>query len=145
MTRLVTQESSQLASDLKTLLELQKQMRSQGYDEVDIARTIVLIARGGECTGRQPVKVSETVNTQEAAEILNVHTSSVEKLISQGRLAAGKVGRRWVMLRRDVQEFAERTISQQTEQRVIALGSIAGRQPVPPSKRRKSRVTRKCQ
>lgn len=132
------QPAGQLESDLDTLLELQRLMRMRGYDEADIERTIDLIAQGGKRAVRQPEKINETVNTQEAAEILNVHTSTVEKLINQGALAAGKVGRRWVMMRQDVVAFAARTIYWQTAER---LSVATPAQPALPARRRKGRFT----
>lgn len=59
-----------------------------------------------------------TVGVAEAASILKVHPKTVEDLIRDGDLSAGKVGRSWVMMTRDVVAYAEKTIMKQTADRL---------------------------
>ncbi len=67
-----------------------------------------------------------TVGVKEAAQLLQVHENTVEKLIAAGAIPAGKVGRAWVMMTRDVLAHAEKTILDQTAQR---LGRRRARSP----------------
>jgi excisionase family DNA binding protein len=59
-----------------------------------------------------------TVNIKRAAEILCVHPNRVAKLIQDGALPAGRVGRAYVMLERDVLALAEQIIVNQTAERM---------------------------
>ena len=58
-----------------------------------------------------------TVNTTRAAELLCVHPKTVEQLIHDGTLPAGKVGRAWVLMERDVLAYVEAQIVAQTQSR----------------------------
>lgn len=60
----------------------------------------------------------DTVGLDEAATIMKVHINTVMKLISAGVIPAAKVGRAWVMLRRDVLNYVEQQIRAQTSQRL---------------------------
>lgn len=59
-----------------------------------------------------------TVGVTGAAEILHVHPNTVEDLIREGTIPAGKVGRAWVMMTRDVLAYAEKLIISQTAERL---------------------------
>lgn len=59
-----------------------------------------------------------TCGVKEAAEILHVHPKTVEDLIRGGDIPAGKVGRAWVMMTRDVIAYAEKTIMKQSADRL---------------------------
>lgn len=61
-----------------------------------------------------------TVGIKGAADLLNVHPKTVEDLIREGRIPAGKVGRAWVMLTKDVLAYLERLIIEQTGERLAA-------------------------
>ena len=61
-----------------------------------------------------------TVGVPGAAEILHVHPKTVEELIRDGSIPAGKVGRSWVMMTRDVLAYAEKIIISQTAERLAA-------------------------
>ena len=61
---------------------------------------------------------SPTCGTISASEILNVHPNTVEKLIKKGAIPAAKVGRAWVMMTRDVLNYAEQQIMAQTSARL---------------------------
>lgn len=61
-----------------------------------------------------------TVGVPGAAEILHVHPETVKDLISAGAFPAGKVGRSWVMMTKDVLEYAEKLIISQTAERLVA-------------------------
>jgi excisionase family DNA binding protein len=61
-----------------------------------------------------------TVGLTGAAEILHVHPKTVEDLIRAGTIPAGKVGRSWVMMTRDVLAYAEKLIVAQTAERLVA-------------------------
>lgn len=64
---------------------------------------------------------SPTCTVKAAAKLLNVHSSTVEKLIHDGNLPAGKVGRAYVILTKDVLGHAERVILNQTAERLVSL------------------------
>lgn len=59
-----------------------------------------------------------TCTVKEAADILKVHTDTVGKLIANGDLPAGRVGKAYVIMIRDVQRYAERVIMNQTADRL---------------------------
>lgn len=80
---------------------------------------------------------SMTVGVKEAAEILRVHPNTVEELIGNGQIPAGKVGRAWVMMTRDVLAYVERVIIAQTAERLVATG----RSPSAPVSRRRRRFS----
>lgn len=61
---------------------------------------------------------THTCTVKDAAEILKVHTATVEKLIAAGDIPAGRVGRSYVILTRDVLKYAERVILNQTADRL---------------------------
>ncbi len=72
--------------------------------------------------------ITETLTTTEAAEILKVHTKTVTEMIATGELPAGRFGKSYVMLRRDVLALVERRITRDTAQRMgLANGSRTGR------------------
>lgn len=64
---------------------------------------------------------SPTCTVKEAAKLLNIHSCTVEKLIHQGDLPAGKVGRAYVILTKHVLEHAEKIILNQTAERLVGL------------------------
>lgn len=59
-----------------------------------------------------------TVNVPQAAALLQVHPKTVLELINTGALAAGQVGRAYVMLTKDVLQYLETTIIRQTAERM---------------------------
>ncbi len=59
-----------------------------------------------------------TCTVQDAAEILKVHTSTVEKLIAAGTLPAGRVGQRYILKTADVTRYADDVIIKQTADRI---------------------------
>lgn len=58
--------------------------------------------------------MSHTVDVLGAAELMKVHPKTVLDLIHEGALPAGKVGRAWVMLTKDVLAHIEHVIVTQT-------------------------------
>lgn len=58
-----------------------------------------------------------TVDLDGAAELMKVHRRTVAEFIDAGELPAGKIGRSYVMLTRDVLALVERRIVEQTNQR----------------------------
>ena len=62
--------------------------------------------------------MTPTVDIQGAAELMKVHPKTVLDLINSGALAAGKVGRAYVILTKDVLALVEHTIIQQTASRM---------------------------
>jgi excisionase family DNA binding protein len=75
-----------------------------------------------------------TLNVTEAADILKVHAKTVEDLIRNGAIPAGKVGRSWVMMTEHVLAHAEKVIMAQTADR------LRGRSPKRISQRRSAKV-----
>lgn len=75
-----------------------------------------------------------TLDIHTAGALMNIHPQTVLDLIKDGTLPAGKVGRAFVLLRRDVMAHIERIIVQQTAARM-------GGGPRPKQVRRPSRVS----
>ncbi|MBB3014214.1 helix-turn-helix domain-containing protein [Cupriavidus alkaliphilus] len=73
--------------------------------------------------------MTHTVGILEAAGILHVHPKTVEELIRSGAIPAGKVGRAWVMMTRDVLAYAEKLIISQTAERLAAQRKITKAPP----------------
>ena len=59
-----------------------------------------------------------TVGIPGAADLLKVHPKTVEDLIKAGAIPAARIGRAYVMLTKDVLQHIERSIIQQTAQRM---------------------------
>ncbi len=62
--------------------------------------------------------MSVTVDAREAANMLKVHYETVLDLIAKGAIPAAKIGRSYVMLTQDVLDYVQKTIEQQTAQRM---------------------------
>ncbi|MDR0204973.1 MAG: helix-turn-helix domain-containing protein [Delftia acidovorans] len=62
---------------------------------------------------------SDTVGLIEAADILKVHPKTAEDMARDGTIPAGKIGRAYVFMRRDVVRFAEQAINKQTADRIL--------------------------
>lgn len=61
--------------------------------------------------------MSDTVSVKEAASLMCVHQQTVLDTIASGELPAGKIGRAYVMMRRDVLALIERRIAADTARR----------------------------
>ena len=61
---------------------------------------------------------TETLSTAEAARLLKVHAKTVIELIVGGDIPAARIGKGYVMLRRDVLALVERRIASDTAQRL---------------------------
>ncbi|MVT30093.1 helix-turn-helix domain-containing protein [Acidovorax citrulli] len=61
--------------------------------------------------------IKPTMDLQETADTLKMHPHSVEKLIRRGDLPAGKAGRAYLLLTRDVLAYAEKIVIEQTAER----------------------------
>lgn len=59
-----------------------------------------------------------TCTVQEAASILKLHSSTVEKLIANGDLPAGRVGQRYIIKTSDVTRYADQVIIKQSADRL---------------------------
>ncbi|MDH6168090.1 excisionase family DNA binding protein [Variovorax boronicumulans] len=59
-----------------------------------------------------------TVDVLGAAELLKVHPKTVLDLINSGDIRAAKIGRAWVMLTKDVLDYIERKIVNETARRM---------------------------
>lgn len=59
-----------------------------------------------------------TLDIHGAAAMMNIHPDTVLVLIGKGVLPAGKVGRAYVLLTKDVLAYVERVIIQQTAARL---------------------------
>lgn len=64
----------------------------------------------------------ETVDINGAAELLKIHPKTVLDMIGTGELPAARVGRAYVMLRRDVLDHIQRKIISQTADKLVASG-----------------------
>lgn len=68
------------------------------------------------------MSTAPTMSLHEAAETLKIHPHTLEKMIRAGEIPAGKPGRAYVLMTRDVLAFAEKVILQHTADRLIAAG-----------------------
>ncbi len=62
--------------------------------------------------------MNNTVNVDQAAELMKVHPKTVKELIGSGALPAGKIGRAYVLLTKDVMNYIEHMIVKQTAERM---------------------------
>lgn len=60
-----------------------------------------------------PVK-STTVDIEGAAQLMNIHARTAEKMIARGILPAARIGRAYVLMERDVLAYIEEQITSQT-------------------------------
>ncbi|MFS2204081.1 helix-turn-helix domain-containing protein [Variovorax sp. Varisp36] len=65
--------------------------------------------------------MSPTVDVRGAADLMKVHPKTVLDLIGAGALPAGRVGRAYVLLTRDVMRFIEQQVARQTAERMGGL------------------------
>lgn len=59
-----------------------------------------------------------TIDINAAGKLMNVHPKTVLDMIGRGDLPAGKVGRAYVLLKRDVMAYIENLIIRQTAERM---------------------------
>ncbi len=62
--------------------------------------------------------MNSTVDVEQAAELMKVHPKTVKDLISSGALPAGKIGRAYVLMTKDVMNYIEHMIVKQTAERM---------------------------
>ena len=62
--------------------------------------------------------MTPTLDIHGAADLMKVHPKTVLDLIGSGALPAGKVGRAYVLLTKDVLAYVERAIATQTAERM---------------------------
>lgn len=62
--------------------------------------------------------MSPTLNIKTAAEVLQVHPNTVEKLIASCQIPAARVGRAYVILTKDVMAYIENQVCRQTAERM---------------------------
>jgi excisionase family DNA binding protein len=65
--------------------------------------------------------MSPTVDVRGAADLMKVHPKTVLDLTGAGALPAGRVGRAYVLLTRDVMRFIEQQVVSQTAERMEGL------------------------
>lgn len=74
--------------------------------------------------------LAPTMGLTQAAETLLIHPHSMEKLIRDGTIPAGKVGRAYVLMTRDVVAYAEKIVLAQTAERLsrkVTTSPLKGR------------------
>lgn len=67
---------------------------------------------------------SPTMGLAEAADTLHIHPHSLEKLIRAGDIPAGKVGRAYLLMTRDVVAYAEKIVLAQTAERLSKITKV---------------------
>ncbi|MBB5463860.1 helix-turn-helix domain-containing protein [Paraburkholderia sp. Cpub6] len=72
-----------------------------------------------------------TVDINGAADMMKVHPKTILDLIRDGVLPAARIGRAYVLLSKDVLDYVQQQITNQTAERL----AIQGRQIRPPDKR----------
>lgn len=78
-----------------------------------------------------------TCTLEQAAELMNIHPQTVVlKYIDTGELPAAKLGRGYVMMTADVLGIVQRTIAQQTSQRMRRITPPANEPTYRPRRRR---------
>lgn len=55
-----------------------------------------------------------TVDIEGAAQLMNIHARTAEKMIARGILPAARIGRAYVLMERDVLAYIEAQIASQT-------------------------------
>jgi excisionase family DNA binding protein len=60
----------------------------------------------------------DTCDIHQAGDILKVHPETVLDLIAKGDIPAGRIGRAYVMLRKDVIAYVSKRIATETAQRM---------------------------
>lgn len=70
-----------------------------------------------------------TLNIDEAAAMMNIHVKTALELVSNGTLPAGRIGRAYILLTSDVMHHIERTIVQQTAERMGGQPRRRGKLP----------------
>jgi len=63
-----------------------------------------------------PVR-STTVDIEGAAQLMNIHARTAEKLVVRGILPAARIGRAYVLMERDVLAYIEEQVACQTAQK----------------------------
>ncbi|NDY89774.1 helix-turn-helix domain-containing protein [Ideonella livida] len=66
------------------------------------------------------IQAPPTVDLAGAAELMKVHPESVREMIQTGELAAGQLGRGYVIRTADVMALVDRSVMEQTAARVAA-------------------------
>ena len=79
--------------------------------------------------------LDEFVDLDEASLLMKIHPSTVRSLIKDGKLPAGKVGRKVVLNREHVVKYVNNIIISQTASR---LQEVVGKGPQPKRQRRRS-------
>lgn len=62
--------------------------------------------------------MSETVDIKGAAELMKVHPNTVFKLINSCAIPAARPGRAYVMLKKDILDYLQKCIVQETSERM---------------------------
>ena len=73
---------------------------------------------------------NDTLDIHQAAELLKVHFKTVLDMINDGDIPAARVGRAYVMLKRDVLQHIEDQIIAQTAERLSAASHTRRRKEV---------------
>lgn len=76
--------------------------------------------------------MTPTLNIKTAAEVLQVHPNTVEKMIASCQLPAAKVGRAYVILSKDVMAYIENQVCRQTAERMRGTSPKGARQVTAP-------------
>lgn len=69
------------------------------------------------------MSLKPTMSLEEAAQTLKIHPHTLEKIIRAGGINAGKIGRAYVLMTRDVLAYAEKIIMRDTADRLRAKPS----------------------
>lgn len=64
------------------------------------------------------VGTAETLDLEEAAAVLKIDPETASDLIKDGAIPAARVGRKYVILRRDVMDYLTAVIAKQTADRM---------------------------
>lgn len=67
---------------------------------------------------RERSKIVNTLNLEETARFLKVHTETVSRLAKTGQLPGAKIGRAWVFLEEDLIEYLHEQIQAQQTMRM---------------------------
>jgi len=64
--------------------------------------------------------MNQTVDVNQAADLMKVHPKTVKEVIASGAIPAARIGRAYVMMTRDVVNYVDKMVSQQTAERMGA-------------------------
>lgn len=86
----------------------------------------------------------DTCDLEEAAKLMKIHKRTLERMIADGKIPSGKIGRSVLLLRSDVLKYITTEINKQHQERLVALAKEREQQAVRPAGGRSTRGRRRA-